>query len=125
MSIDACIFFKADQDFTEQDLEWSLPEYTSIVPVTNEFLNYPNLLEANYTIIGLGSFYELHYENGNWPCLAYILMLLFQCDKVEKVWYGGDSGNFKIKLISEEDVTYLTSYFMKFGSKPYKEKCKE
>lgn len=67
----------------------------------------------------LSRLYSDGYERGSWPDICAVLMLLFACPGVGRVWYGGDSYD-TIPEVTPDDVLELSRHFMEHGERPYR-----
>lgn len=111
MGIDACIYFKAKQGFSENSNRWALPNGYSIIPASRFAVD-----SATHEVDNLGRFYSPNYPRGRWPELSSVLMILLQNKDIEKVWYCGDTFDewrdnpFTLKRLIE-----YTEYFVMNG----------
>ena len=111
MGVDAVIFFEATG---ELDLEREMPNGF----VVSEAADWEKELGATHSIDTYSRYYGKGYERGSWPDICSVLMLLFACPNVKRVWYGGDSSD--PPEISREQVNEISMHFMLHGERPYR-----
>ncbi|MBO6550991.1 MAG: hypothetical protein JJ964_15425 [Rhizobiales bacterium] len=117
MGIDVEIYFKATEPLTEKEMrELSLEDEKCI---EGEFPN-----GATHNISSLHRYYGPGYQRGNWPLICGCLMRLFACEKIEAIWYFGDSYNWHDENeapLKIDDVLEISRMYMTDGDRPYRD----
>jgi hypothetical protein len=103
MGLDTEILFKSRT--SEPDIG-AIPDGFSIVQIL--------ATRATHKISTMARFYSEDYERGPWPQICAVLMRLFACPDVERVWYGHDCA--EPPEITPERVCQLSRHYM--TSKP-------
>jgi hypothetical protein len=70
-----------------------------------------------FVVVTYDRYYGIGYERGPWGKIAGVLMELFACEDVDKVWYGGDD---YVELFTPEKVLEICAHYMKNGERPYR-----
>lgn len=77
---------------------------------------------TTHRVTGLGRYYEIGYERGDWRVLCAVLMELLSTPGVVRVWYDGDYCEGSPRECPPERVLEISRHYMAHGHRPYFEK---